>query len=280
MTQFVFLVVLSAALLDAVMHSLIKGSRDSFSMSLFVGIFGGLVALPVLAATGLPEPAAYPWLVASVAVGIAYWVLLGWAYQSNSLALVFPVSRGAAVLMTTLGASVLMHETLSTRELLTVGIVIVGLAIVAAHSARGRFTWAGVFPSLIIAVVISAFTLIDAAGVRVSGSAAAYCAVIYIGNAIGVSVYAAMFQRARLSQVAPLIAMPALGIAALSMTVYTMLLYGFTHAPVAVVAALAETSIVFAAIFGVVWLQEPARLGHIAGIAMIASGAAFLQLVQ
>ena len=278
MTQFVLLVILTAAALDALQHSLIKATSDAVSMALMVAMMGGLVALPVLAATGLPDPAAYPWLVASIALGSLYWVVLGWAYQTHALAVVFPLSRGTAVLTTTIGATVFMGETLSSGQWLTVLIVIVGLAIIAAHATRGRMPVAALAPSLAVALVTAAFMLVDASGVRVSQSPASYAAILYIGNAIGTGLYAFMFQRQRVAMFGPKQVMPALGIAAMSITVYSMILFAFAHAPVAVVAALAETSIVFAALLGVFWLREPARPYHLAGIAIVAAGAVFLNL--
>ncbi len=280
MTQFIFLVVLASAFLDALLHCMIKASRDAFSMSLIVAMMGGLVALPVLAATGLPDPSAYPWLVASVALGCLYWLVLGWAYQTNTLAMVFPVSRGTAVLLTTLGASFLMHETLSQLEAMMVLAVIAGLAIIASNGLRGSFSVAGLAPTLAVAVVTSSFMLVDASGVRVSNSAAAYCAVLYIGNAIGIGLYAALYQRSRLALFGPTMMMPALGISALSITTYILLLYAFARAPAAIVAALAETSIIFAAFFGIFWLREPARFGQMAGVAVVASGVVFLRLAN
>ncbi len=278
MTQFVLLVILAAAVLDALLHSLIKATGDAFSMAIIVGMMGGLVALPVLAATGLPHPDAYPWLIASVALGSLYWVILGWAYQTHALAVVFPLSRGTAVLTTTLGATFFLGETLSSGQWLTVLAVITGLVMIATHATRGRMPVAALAPSLAVALVTTAFMLVDASGVRVSQSPAAYAAVLYIGNAFGIGLYALMFQRRRLAMFGAPLVIPALWTAALSLITYILVLYAMTRAPVAMVAATAETSIVFAALIGIFWLREPAQKGHLAGIAMVASGVVLLRL--
>lgn len=280
MTQFIFLVVLSAAFLDAVQHLLIKSRADAFAMALVVAMLGGIAALAVLAVTGLPDAAAYPWLFASVTLGCLYWATLGWAYQSGNLATVFPVSRGMGVLLTSLGAVTLLGETLATVEILTVLTVLAGLALVAAHGCASTFTFAGIGPSLVLATIIAAFTLVDASGVRVAGSAMAYCGVLYLGNAIGIGLYAAVFHRPRIMALGSAVIAPGLVAACLSLATYILILYGMTQAPVAVVAALAESSIVFAALFGVFWLGEPTRPGHVAGIAIVAFGVVFLRLAQ
>jgi drug/metabolite transporter (DMT)-like permease len=280
MSQFILFVVLVAAVLDALQHCLIKGGKDALSMALLVAMLGGLVALPVLAATGLPDAASWPWLAASCTLGSLYWVVLGWAYQRGTLAVVFPVSRGTAVLLTTLGAAVFLAETLSVLQAATVLAVIAGLMVIATNGLSTRLCLATLGPALVVALTISAFTLIDATGARLSGSALAYTAMLYIGNAIGIGIYAALFHRARLAEFGPGMVMPALGISALSLTSYGFILYAMTHAPVALVAALAETSIVFAALFGVFWLREPTRFANMAGVAMVASGVVFLRLAH
>jgi drug/metabolite transporter (DMT)-like permease len=280
MTQFVLLAVLAAAAMDALQHSLIKATGDAVSMALIVAMMGGLVALPVLAATGLPHPAAFPWLVASIALGSLYWVVLGWAYQTHALAVVFPLSRGTAVLTTTLGATLFLGEALSQGQWLTVLTVFGGLAMIATHTTQGRLPVAALAPSFAVALVTSGFMLVDASGVRVSQSPAAYAAILYMGNAVGVGVYALFFQRDRLARFGAPLVIPALWTAALSLVTYILILFAMTRAPVAVVAALAETSIVFAALIGVLWLREPARMGHLAGIAMVASGVVVLRLTH
>ena len=280
MSQLVLAIVLCAAFLDSIQHLLIKASRDPATMSIMVAVLGGLVGLAVLAVTGLPDPAAYPWLAASVLVGCLYWIALGWAYHTSTLGLVFPLSRGSAVVLTTIGAVALMQEDLSRPQMLTVCAVVAGLVIVAATNARGNLPKVPVLPSLVVGTLIAAFTLIDAVGVRAAGSAIAYCAAIYIGNALGVGGYALLCQRRQLLSFGAGQTAMALGLAILSITIYTMILFALTKAPVALVAALAETSIVFAAFLGLFWLREPARVGRLAGVAIVASGVVILKLAQ
>ncbi len=280
MTHFVLLVVLAAAALDALQHSLIKATGDAFSMALIVAMMGGLVALPVLAATGLPDAAAFPWLALSIVFGSLYWVVLGWAYQAHPLAVVFPLSRGTAVLTTTLGATLFLGEALSLGQWLTVLAVFAGLAMIATHATQGRLPVAALAPSLAVALVTSGFMLVDATGVRVSQSPAGYAAVLYMGNATGIGVYALLFQRKRLARFGAPLVFPAMWVAGMSLTTYILILYAMTRAPVAIVAAMAETSIIFAAMIAILWLREPARLGHLAGIAMVASGVVMLRLTH
>jgi drug/metabolite transporter (DMT)-like permease len=277
-TQYIFLIVLLAAVLDAAQHALIKSPRDAFAMSLVVAIAAGGLAVGVLVVTGLPDAAAYPWLVGSICLGCLYWVALGAAYQTGTLATVFPISRGAGVLLTTIGATLVMGETLLATEIVMVGAVMAGLMLVAINGPTGGLCWVSVAPSLRLALIIAAFVLVDVAGVRASGSPVAYCAALYLGNAVGVGIYALAFHRHRIAKLGPRAVLPALCGAALSLLAYTLILYGMKHAPVATVAALSETSIVFAGLFSVFWLREPARFGHLAGLSMVAFGVFVLRL--
>lgn len=271
--------VLLAALLDALQHGLIKSGADPFARSLAVAVAGGAIAAPLLVLTGLPAAAALPWLAASVVIGTLYWIALGWAYQTGALAFVFPLSRGAGVMLTAIGAHVLVGERLDAAAALLLGAILVGLALVtfSVRPAKG-LGLSGLIPSACLAVIISTFTLIDALGVRAAGAAMPYCLVLYVGNACGIGAFALIRHRARLMRLPPAV-LPGITLSAiLSLTAYGLILYGFRHAPVALVAAVAETSIVFATLLGLLWLREPARMSHSLGVAVIAAGVVILRL--
>lgn len=140
MSQFIFLAVLAAAFLDAMMHLMLKAERDSHGMSILTGILCGALGLVAMAFTGLPDAAAWPWLLLSVLWGAAYWLMLGRAYHSGALGLVFPVARGSAVLLSTVVAAALLNETLSGGEILTVLVILCGLATVAYTALPQKFS--------------------------------------------------------------------------------------------------------------------------------------------
>lgn len=276
MSQVVFLAVLAAALLDAVMHLLLKAERDSHAMSILTGILAGVLGLVALAFTGLPDPSSWPWLALSILWGAGYWLMLGRAYNSGALGLVFPVARGSAVLLSTIIAAIFLNEALTVGEILTVLVILCGLATVAVTALPGNFGPIQLGPTFMLAGIIAGYTLTDAVGVRAAGSAAAYCATLYVGNAMILCLYVASTGTGGIR---------ALGISALprgvllalmSAVIYGAVLFALQEAPVAIVAALAETSIVFAAALGYFWLREPARAAHAFGVAVIAGGVGLL----
>lgn len=280
MQEFVLAMVLAAALLDAVQHTMIKSGQDPFARAIGVAVAGGILALPILAVTGLPAPASWPVLAVSVLWGSLYWLALGWAYQHGALAMVFPLSRGAGVVLTALGGHWLLGERLTTAQSQMLALMVAGLALVAfSLRPKGqKIRRTDLLPSAALAVIVAAFTLIDATGVRISGSALAYCMVIYIGNGVLVGLYGLLRYPTRLASLQRA-AVPGIAVTALmSMTSYALVLYAMQHGPVAIVAALAETSILFAALIGIFWLRERMSPSYSVGLAAIAAGVILLRL--
>ncbi len=279
MSYSILALVLAAAVLDALQHCLIKSGVDPFARALAVALAGGLIAAPAVMVVGLPDAAALPWLAASVVAGTLYWIALGWAYQSGALAVVFPLSRGLGVMLTAVGSHVLVGEKLSPGQAMVLCAILAGLALVTfGMRPKNRLTLTTLIPSLCLGIVIGTFTLIDVIGVRVSGSALQYCLALYLGNAVGVGIFAAIRHGPRLARIRPDALPGIIASAGLSIAAYAMILFGFAHAPAALVAAVAEASIAFAALLGFVLLREPTRVSHSIGVLVIAAGVVMLRL--
>lgn len=275
----VFSAVILAALLDALQHVLIKGGADPFARSLAVAIAGGVIAAPLLVYTGLPPPEAWPWLALSVCLGALYWIALGLAYQSGTLAAVFPLSRGAGVLLSAAGSHLWMAERLTAGATLVLVTILIGLMLISTGlPPRHGLSPRALLASLCLGAIIGAFTLVDAVGVRVAGQALPYCLALYVGNALCISLFCAVCQRRRMASL-PLGTGPGVALSAgLSLAAYALILFGFRHAPVALVAALAETSLVFVAILGRVFLAEPTRPTQAFGLFVVVAGVMMLRL--
>jgi drug/metabolite transporter (DMT)-like permease len=271
--------VLSAAFLDALQHCLIKSGHDPFARALGVAVVGGVLALPLLFLTGLPAPASWPLLGLSIALGSLYWVTLGWAYHSGTLAMVFPLSRGSSVVLTALGGRFILQDRLTSTQGLMLVVMLLGLCLVAfSLRQKGRVSAGSLVPTACVALLTASFTLVDAAGVRLAGSATAYCLALYLGNALVVGGFAVVVHGNRLAGL-PRAALPGLALSAvLSLLAYTLILFGLRHGPVAIVAALAETSIVFAALLGIFWLRERTSPSHSLGLTAIAAAVILLRL--
>ncbi len=266
--------VLGAALLHAAWNALVKGSADKQLDTFAVAAGSGLLALLALPFLPLPAAAAWPWLAGSAAVHILYFVFLAGAYRWGELSYVYPVMRGGGPMIVALTGVLVFREVLQPTEWL--GVVLICASILAfasgAHDRRATLF------ALANAVVIGAYTLIDAAGARASGAPVSYTFWFFVANglvifALGVSqrggALPAYFRRHW---------MRALAGGACALAAYSIALWAMTRAPVALVAVLRETSVIFAAVIGAVAFKEKMTRRRLAATGAVLLGLIFLRL--
>lgn len=274
--------VLFGALLHASWNALIKGGRDKALDTALIHGLGIVVALPVLLVVGLPPRAAWPYLAASVAVHLGYYVALVGAYRHGDLGLTYPVMRGSAPLLVALASAAVVGEKLAPAAWAGVLAVSGGvLAIGLSRSAAGGHPAKALRYALANAAIIALYTLIDGLGVRAAGNAASYVATLFVFE--GVPYLALVLWRRRAEIDATLAHMAgrwklALAGTAASFGSYAIALWAMTQAPVAMVAALRETSVLFAAALGALWLKEGFGPLRAAGTVLVVAGVMALRL--
>lgn len=270
--------VLFGALLHAGWNALVKSSGDKALDMVVIHLTGSVLALPLLAIVGLPAPASWPYILASVVIHIGYYAALTGAYKHGELGLTYPLMRGTAPLLVALSATVTVGESLSPLAWAGVlgvscGVLALGLSRHAMDSPRA------VAFALANAVVIALYTVVDALGVRASGNALQYVLLLFVLNGwpFGLLVLARRGWRQALPYArrrAPLAALAALA----SLASYGIALWAMTRAPVATVAALRETSVLFAALIGTWVLKEPFTAQRAVGTLAIVAGVMALRL--
>jgi phosphonate utilization associated putative membrane protein len=277
-------VVLLGALLHASWNGFIKAGTDKALDTALMHGMGMLVALPVVAAVGLPKPAAWPWIAASATVHIGYYVALAGAYKHGDLGLTYPIMRGLAPLLVALASGRLLGETLPAATWLGVagisaGVLMVGLS--RSGAAGGSHAHAVGYAAM-NALVIACYTVVDGIGVRTAGNALQYVALLFLVNSLPFSALVAWRRRAERQAAWAYVVkrwpLALLGTLA-SAGSYGIALWAMTQAPVAAVAALRETSVLFAALIGARWLKERFGLRRAAGTALIVGGVMALRLV-
>ncbi|MDB5954944.1 EamA family transporter [Ramlibacter sp.] len=274
----VALAVLFGALLHAGWNALVKSAADKALDTALLNLIGAVFALPLLLAAGLPATSAWPWLIASATLHVGYYGLLTAAYRHGELALTYPLMRGAAPLLVAMTSVAAFGEPLSTVGWIGVlgvscGVLVLGLSRHGLESGRA------VMLALANAGVIALYTVIDGHGVRVSGNAVGYVAMVFLLNGLpfGMLVLARRgwpAVRAHALRRAPV---ASLGAAA-SLGSYGIALWAMTRAPVATIAALRETSVLFAALIGAWQLHEAFTPRRALGTAAILAGIAALRL--
>jgi phosphonate utilization associated putative membrane protein len=278
LTWTVVAAVLFGALLHASWNALVKSSSDKALDTATIHVVGSLLAVPLVLLVGLPPAAAWPFILASATIHIAYYIALTGAYKHGDLGLTYPLMRGTAPLLVALSAATLLGETLSPLSWAGVlgvscGVLALGLSRHALDSPRA------VGFALANAVVIACYTVIDALGVRASGNALQYVVALFVldGWPFALLVFlrkggAVVWPYARARW--PVAALAA----AASLGSYGIALWAMTQAPVATVAALRETSVLFAALLGAWFLKERFNVQRVAGTAAIVAGVMALRM--
>lgn len=266
--------VLCSALLHAGWNALLRSRADPGLATPLVAIATGLASIPAAVLADGPSIASWPYLAASTALHLAYFRLIATSYRYAPLSFAYPLTRGTAPLLVAAGAQFLLNESLSPLGYAAVGSLSAGVVCLArigrGASASLRTATAA---SLANGVVIAAYSLVDGSGVRLSGSAAGYTAWLFVLNAalLGTLEFSrrgtALFTAARSGWPFALLG----GLA--TFAAYGIALWVMTRAPIALVAALRETSIVFGALIGAVALRERPGPKTWAAVALVAAGA-------
>ena len=280
-------VVLLGALLHAGWNTLVKSGGDKELDLVLVHAFGALAALPLLALAGPPPAACWPYLATSLVVHVAYYLTLNGAYQHGDLGTTYPIMRGSAPLLVALGSITVLGEHLGLVAWLgicavTAGVRLVGLARPVEALYHGR----AVAYALANALVIACYTVVDGQGVRLataSGSnAASYVLLLFVLDGLPYPALV-LWRRGR----AGWPAVKAYGAARwlrttlgglASLGSYGIALWAMTRAPVAVVSALRETSVLFATALSVAVLKERFGAQRVLGAAIIVAGVVALRL--
>jgi drug/metabolite transporter (DMT)-like permease len=279
MPGYVVAIVLFAALLHSLWNALLKNSGDKRLTTVMITSAAGALAAVVLPFLRAPAPASWPFLAASSCTQVMYFALLAAAYRQGDMSHTYPIMRGTAPLIVASVSASLIGETLSNGEWLGVALIclgVLGLAVrtgvVAVHH---RATTA---LALANAFVIASYTLIDGLGVRRSQAPAAYAMWIYVLTGTMVLLWTLLRRPAEFRDY--LHGRLALGLVmgAGTMSSYGLALWAMTLAPVALVAALRETAIVFATVISVFALKERITPQRLLATALIAAGAIALRL--
>ena len=293
LTWTVVAAVLFGALLHASWNALVKSSTDKTLDTALIHLLGSVVTLPLVLLWGWPKPEAWPFIAASVTIHIAYYLLLTGAYKHGDLGLTYPLMRGTAPLLVALSSVAALGEYLSLAGWLGVlamsaGVLLLGLPgrLVLAngdHDAAGhQLRNKAIRFALANAVIIAIYTVIDAKGARASGNALQYVVTLFLldGWPFAFIVLwrrgkaAEPYIRAYASKRWPV----ALGGAIASLGSYGIALWAMTQAPVATVAALRETSVLFAALLGAWLLKEKFTQRRVLGTLTIVAGVMALRL--
>jgi uncharacterized membrane protein len=276
----VFAIVLVSAALHALLNCALKAVPDPLAAAIMLAIGGGVVATPVLMLTGTPSLDAAPYLATSVIIHIFYWSFLGKAYASGAVSIVFPLARGVAPILVMCMAVLFLGETMDRNEWIAIAAILVGIYVLLAsgHGVAAFQNYPMLANVMIVALSITGYTLVDGFGARHAGSAFAYAAFLYVANGWVLLGYGLIYQRERLVAYIDRGWLQGLVTGGTSLAIYGTAVWAMTKAPIPLVAALREVSVLFAVVLATLWLKEPFRYGRVLGAGIIVSGLVYVRI--
>jgi drug/metabolite transporter (DMT)-like permease len=274
METFVFLAVLFAAACHAGWNALIKLGLDPLSTTTLISVGSGIVALAFAPLVGMPASAAWPWLLASVVIHLVYFAFLIESYRTGDLGQVYPIARGSAPLMTAAVTSIFVGEKLSTLGWTGIVALVAGVFLLSARGGRhlAEIDRHAIGFALFTALTICAYSVVDGIGARLSANPNGYSVWLFIGIAVVMVPYA-LYRDGR--DVIPAMQrfwLRGFAGGALQVLSYGIAIWAMTAAPIAIVATLRETSVLFGAVIAVVVLKEPLRAVRIVAACLIVCG--------
>jgi drug/metabolite transporter (DMT)-like permease len=280
MDPFVFAAVLVAAVCHASWNTLLKIRLDPFSANALITIASGLIALPLLPVVGIAPVASWPWVACSVILHLAYYIGLTEAYRTGDLSQVYPIARGAAPLMTALISTTVVGESIGLYGWVGILTLVAGVFLLSIRGGRdlARIDRRAVGFAFFTAVTICGYSLVDGLGARISGNPHAYAALLFVIDGFCMAILALWWRGQSLVADARIYWKTGLFGGALSIISYWIAIWAMTVAPIAMVAALRETSVLFAAIIAVFILKEPLRAARVVAALMIVCGLALIKL--
>lgn len=279
MENHVFLVVLLAALCHATWNAFVKvdGDRLVFMAVMLAG--SGIGALSTTPFLPLPAPESWPYIALSILLHQGYTIFLLLAYKYGDLSHVYPLARGSAPLIVAFLSVTLIGEQLTRHALLA--IFMMGVGIMSLSLTRGaqnlRDPWA-VFFALGTGLFIAGYTITDGVGVRLAGNAHSYSAWTLGLEAIPVVAFVLWKRKKRALPQIKRIWKSAMLMGLISLAAYWTVIWAMAVAPIALVAALRETGIIFAVLFGVLFLKERLSLARLAATFMTLAGIVLLKV--
>mgnify|MGYP001265783847 FL=1 len=273
----IIFIVLIAAFMHAVWNAVVKRTNDKTIVIGFIALGHAIPGLALLPMVSHPGWEAFPFIIASILLHWFYYYFLNFAYKFGDLSFVYPISRGLAPLLISLGAFFWIGENLPLLGWLGIFLISFGVFAITGNFLKGAFQADALIAAILIAVIVSMYSLADGFGVRISNSVLGYVAWLFSAEIIVViCVFYTRLERLK--------AMPVrtrfLGLSAgiMSSLAYALVLYAKTAAPLGFVSALRETSVIFAALIGVIWFREGPKKRRILAAFIVTAGSVIIAI--
>ena len=274
----IFLAIILAAFLHAVWNAMVK-NEDNKYLAVTAIVLGHVpVSVLIILLTPIPSVESIPFIILSALLHIGYeWYLLS-AYRFGDLTKVYPIARGTAPILITIVSLIFLGVALSNFEILGIIIISLGILSLSLQGSKGIKNRSAVIYALVTGFFIMGYSITDGYGARVSNSFLSYMGWSFILNA---TIFPIILKINNKSEIITKIFKEGKKIffigGTLSYIVYGIVIWGFTQAPIALITALRETSIIFALLIGAFFLKEKFTLLKVIATFIIFFGVALLK---
>ncbi|MEU6439063.1 EamA family transporter [Streptomyces sp. NPDC047046] len=271
--------VLTAALLHAIWNALSHAAADKAARTVMINLVYTVCGALIACCTPVPEARAWPFLIASALLQAVYQWLLLQAYRLGDFGQMYPIARGTSPWLVALASTVVLGEALPAGQALGVVVISLGLAGLAlADGLPGRAQWPALAAALGTGVMIASYTVVDGTGVRDAGTVLGYIGWMFLLQGPVLPLLALARWRDRFGERIRVGWRTGVLGGVLSLAAYGLVVGAQAYGDLASIAALRETSIVIAAVIGVVVFRERLGRWRLVASAVVLGGIAVLEL--
>ncbi len=268
--NFIFILILVSALCHAVWSAIIKSSKNPLSLMGITSVLEVTIFLPLTFTVPFPTLEVWYFLIATVIIHVFYRLNVIYSYRYGDLSYIYPISRGSSCLFVAIISILFLSSDISVAGFVGILIVCIGLFLIS-YSKNLSFNFRGFALAISTAILITAYTLVDGVGVRLSENGFSYIYWLFTLNGIPLLIIGLISKDGlRKRETYTFRSGIAAGVFATSS--YAIVVWSMQFIEIAYVSSIREISIVFAAIIGMVFLFERNAKSRIIPSILIVSG--------
>ena len=268
--NFIFILILVSALCHAVWSAIIKSSKNPLSLMGITSVLEVTIFLPLTFTVPFPTLEVWYFLIATVIIHVFYRLNVIYSYRYGDLSYIYPISRGSSCLFVAIISILFLSSDISVAGFVGILIVCIGLFLIS-YSKNLSFNFRGFALAISTAILITAYTLVDGVGVRLSENGFSYIYWLFTLNGIPLLIIGLISKDGlRKKETYTFRSGIAAGVFATSS--YAIVVWSMQFIEIAYVSSIREISIVFAAIIGMLFLFEENAKSRIIPSILIVSG--------
>ena len=268
--NFIFILILVSALCHAVWSAIIKSSKNPLSLMGITSVLEVTIFLPLTFTVPFPTLEVWYFLIATVIIHVFYRLNVIYSYRYGDLSYIYPISRGSSCLFVAIISLLFLRSDISVAGFVGILIVCIGLFLIS-YSKNLSFNFRGFALAISTAILITAYTLVDGVGVRLSENGFSYIYWLFTLNGIPLLIIGLISKDGlRKRETYTFRSGIAAGVFATSS--YAIVVWSMQFIEIAYVSSIREISIVFAAIIGMLFLFEKNAKSRIIPSILIVSG--------